>query len=387
MMRIWSLFRLLGAAMLCGAAAFAIVQVPTFSLFPVAMVATEYGHWLFLIPLVLAFLPTRYTRIDCLATAFALAAAVLFLSPAIRAIPVAHRLPGELAEAFPSDPTADSVSAPISRTPLSWAKLWFAPKVEPVAVEQHTYTRHLDGALHVLLYRHRQDSPAPCVITIHGGGWTSGSATEGATLNHYLAHQGYAVAAIEYRLAPRWTWPAQSNDVFDAIDYLKQHAREFGIDPERLVLLGRSAGGQIAEAVAYGAHDHTIRGCIAFYSPADMNYAFKYAGAGDILNSLQLLRQYMGGEPTDVQAHYNGASGILLARADSPPTLLIHGRRDELVWCRQSERLADRLDSIGTPHCLVRLPWATHGFDCNFNGPGGQISTYAVETFLRAVTQ
>jgi len=215
----------------------------------------------------------------------------------------------------------------------------------------------------------------------------NGSATEGATLNHYLAGRGYAVAAIEYRFAPRWTWPAQRDDVLDAIDYLQKHAAEFGIDPQRFVLLGRSAGGQIAEAVAYGAHLPAIRGCIAFYSPADMHYAYEYARADDVLNSLQLVRQYLGGAPTQARANYDSASSILLAQRDSPPTLLIHGQRDELVWFRQSERLSARLDALGTPHCFVRLPWATHAFDYNFNGPGGQISTFAVETFLGAVTR
>src|SRR5947209_5881384 len=102
MMRIWSLFRLLSAMALCGAAAFAVIQVPIISLFPVAVLVTEYGHWLFLLPLVLALLPAAPTRLNCFATAFALAAAVLLLSSVVRAIPVAYQLPKQLAKAFPS---------------------------------------------------------------------------------------------------------------------------------------------------------------------------------------------------------------------------------------------------------------------------------------------
>ena len=171
------------------------------------------------------------------------------------------------------------------------------------------------------------------------------------------------------------------------MDYLREHAAGLRIDPRQFVLLGHSAGGQIAEAVAYGAHDPTIRGCIAFYSPADMHYAYEFARADDILNSLRLVRQYLGGTPTEVKSNYDSASGILLAEKDSPPTLLIHGFRDELVWFRQSVRLDARLTALGTPHYFVRLPWATHAFDFNIHGPGGQISTYAVETFLAAVTR
>ncbi|MEP6671284.1 MAG: alpha/beta hydrolase [Chthoniobacter sp.] len=384
MRKFWSLLRLLVATVFCAAAAMTLVPAPSMPLFMVALVVTEFGHWLFIIPLVLAFLPSSRTPINHFATALALISSVLLLSSAIRANAVARRLPEELAHVFPKATSSGGVE---STTPFSWKKLWLAPQVEPVKVEKYEYANHANEALHLLLYRSPETHPVPCVIVIHGGGWINGSATEAATFSHYLAGRGFAVASIEYRLAPRWTWPAQRDDALDAIEYLKKHAPELGIDAHRFVLLGRSAGGQIAEAVAYGAHDPNIRGCIAFYSPADMHYAYEYARADDILNSLQLVKQYLGGTPTEARANYDSASSILLAQRDSPPTLLLHGQRDELVWFRQSERLSARLDSLGTPHYFVRLPWATHAFDFNFNGPGGQISTYAVETFLRSVTQ
>jgi len=383
MRKFWSLLRLLGAIVFCAAAALTVVQAPIIPLFMVALVVTEFGHWLFIVPLVLAFLPSPRTPLNHIATALGLISSMLLISSAIRANAVARRLPEELAHAFPQ-PTTGGAELPM---PYSWKKLWFAPKVEPVSVEEYDYAVHANEILHLLFYRSSELHSAPCVIVIHGGSWINGTAVEGATLNHYLARRGFAVASIEYRFAPRWTWPAQRDDVMDAIDYLKKHATELGIDPRRFVLLGRSAGGQIAEAVAYGAHDPAIRGCITFYSPADMHYAYEYARADDILNSLQLVKQYLGGTPTEARANYDSASSILLAQRDSPPTLLIHGQRDELVWFRQSERLSARLDSLGTSHYFVRLPWATHVFDLNFNGPGGQISTYAVEAFLRSVTQ
>jgi acetyl esterase/lipase len=67
------------------------------------------------------------------------------------------------------------------------------------------------------------------------------------------------------------------------------------------------------------------------------------------------------------------------------PTLLIHGEKDELVWVRQSERLDAKLAAAHRPHLFLKLPWATHGCDYNFNGPCGQISTYAIENFLGEV--
>jgi acetyl esterase/lipase len=65
----------------------------------------------------------------------------------------------------------------------------------------------------------------------------------------------------------------------------------------------------------------------------------------------------------------------------------MHGQLDALVWHRQSERLAQRLTDAGVPHVFISLPWATHAFEVNVNGPGGQLTTYAVEWFLAAVTK
>ena len=94
----------------------------------------------------------------------------------------------------------------------------------------------------------------------------------------------------------------------------------------------------------------------------------------------------MGGSPARVEQAYFDASPINFVSAGSPPTLLIHGLRDELVPPDQSARLDDRLQKAGVKHLLVSLPWATHGCDRSFAGPCGQLTTYAVERFLDAVT-
>ncbi|MGC3991006.1 MAG: alpha/beta hydrolase [Chthoniobacteraceae bacterium] len=220
---------------------------------------------------------------------------------------------------------------------------------------------------------------------LHTGGWNRGNPDEFRPFSHLLARNGYAVAAIEYRLAPMATWPAQRDDTLTAIRYLKAHSTELGIDPTCFVLLGRSAGGQIAEVVAYTANDPAIRACIAFYAPADLTYAYQFGYESDMLKSPLLLRQLLGGSPTQAAANFDSASSIRWVGQQSPPTLLLHGAPDPLVWAKQSERLDARLTQIGVPHYFVRVPWGTHAFDFNPNGPGGQISEYAVGYFLAAV--
>jgi dipeptidyl aminopeptidase/acylaminoacyl peptidase len=100
-----------------------------------------------------------------------------------------------------------------------------------------------------------------------------------------------------------------------------------------------------------------------------------------------LLKAYLGSDPDYMPQPYLAASPFYFVGNTTPPTLLIHGERDELVTPKQSERLAVRLASYGRKQYQLTMPWATHGCDRNFSGPCGQLSTYAVERFLAAVTK
>jgi acetyl esterase/lipase len=228
---------------------------------------------------------------------------------------------------------------------------------------------------------------APCVVVVHGGGWDGGERGQLPAWNHRWAARGYAVAAVSYRLAPRFIWPAQRDDVLAAIAWLKTHARELGVDATRLVLLGRSAGGQIATAVAYGARDPAIRGVVSFYAPQDMEFAWGVSREDDALNSVNLMRQYLGGPPdtADRKQLYATASAQAMIGPATPPTLLLHGVPDTLVWHRHSERLTAALQAAGVRHFFVSLPWATHAFDFNPDGPGGQLADFAIDRFLVAM--
>jgi dipeptidyl aminopeptidase/acylaminoacyl peptidase len=108
----------------------------------------------------------------------------------------------------------------------------------------------------------------------------------------------------------------------------------------------------------------------------------------DALNSLRLMRQLLGGPPGgELAGSYETASAQFQAKASSPPTLLIHGEPDTLVWHRHSVRLAARLRELGVKHSLLELPWATHAFDFNTDGPGGQLADYAIMKFLNEVSR
>jgi len=322
------------------------------------------------------------------ASTLSLLAGLIFLTPIIRAWPIARRLPSECETRFGQLPPAKVPGSVVRQTPLSLLDLVRGIHTSPVEVHSYVYSRVSGEVLNFDLFTpNSHPHKLPGLLVVHGGSWASGKRDEFSELNRYLAAQGYLVADLDYRLAPRWHFPAAREDVFSALAYLKQHAPALGLDPSRLVLLGRSAGGQIALAVAYSQRDPAIRGVIAFYAPSDLVFAYNNPSNPLIMNSRKVLETYIGGVPQALPALYLSASPLNAVRQNSLPTLLIHGGRDELVWSVHSDRLAQRLETEGVPHLYLRLPWATHGCDVNFQGPSGQLSTYAIERFLAFVTK
>ena len=165
------------------------------------------------------------------------------------------------------------------------------------------------------------------MIIIHGGRWTSGDSTQLPAINQYLAARGYAVAAINYRLAPEHVFPAARDDVLAAIAFLEENADEFGLDASRLVLMGRSSGGHLALLVAYTAYNPAIRGVVAFYPVSDMNWSYSNPTNPLVVDIKGTLEDFLGGTPEEVPDSYRAASPYVFVNADVPPTLLIHGTR------------------------------------------------------------
>jgi acetyl esterase/lipase len=372
----WPVVRLLLALVLLGLGLLAVLRIPHGALWKPAVAATEWGHLLAL----LALVPLLGSWSDAVGRATGLTgllAGLLLCTPALRALVVSSSLPERFQTAFGRLPPRLAPTGPARLVPLSY----------PCA----------DGSLQKLdLYLPSGEGRAPVVVTVHGGSWNSGDRNVLPALNHHLAERGYAVASLEYRLAPPASgmeplprsghrFPAARDDVLAAIEWLKAQADEYGLDASQIVLHGRSAGGHLVLSAAYHREDPAIRGVIALYPPTDMHWSWDNAGSPWILDTPGLLRAFLGGSPAEVSTIYDASSPIRFVEPGSPPTLLVHGGRDELVYAEQSRRLAAALHGAGVPHLMVELPWATHGLDANLRGPGGRISTELVERFLGVV--
>jgi acetyl esterase/lipase len=386
-------FRFLMGAVLVAAAALVIIPAPTHFLWMLTLGVTEWGHWVTVLALALLILGglglssrERPSVVGLVGALLCLIAAFLTLTPVLRAVPVARDLPTELERAFGKTEPLRADDAVPKASPLALTDLFKGvtlPAIQPTSV---VYRKLGGEELGLDLYSQRSSSRRPGVLVIHGGSWQSGDNRQLAALNRYLAGQGYLVAAMNYRLAPQHKFPAAAEDVSEAIGYLKAHAAEIGFDTNRLVLIGRSAGAQLALLAAYTARDPAIRGVIAMYGPPDLRFSYTFPANPAVLDSRGLLKAYLGSDPDDMPNTYLAASPFYFVGPAAPPTLLIHGGRDELVAEVQSERLATRLAAYGRRQFLLTMPWATHACDINFSGPCGQLSTYAIERFLASVT-
>lgn len=245
------------------------------------------------------------------------------------------------------------------------------------------------------------------VIVVHGGSWRGGQRSDFPEWNRWLAANGFTVFDVDYRLAPQPNYLTATGDVKCAVLWVKNHAAEFKVDAERIALLGRSAGAHLALLAAYSADDSRIpasgaenqasektservRAVVSFYAPVNLLWAFDNPANQRVIDGKQTLSNFLGGSPhesNEMRERYVLAAPLSHVSADTPPTLLIHGGRDQLVRDENTSFLDAKLNVAGVPHETIFLPYAQHGFDYNFNGFGSQIVQPAILDFLSENSQ
>jgi len=349
-----------------------------------AIIVTEFS-WFFILLTIIALGCGYYSNKYQLAgTILGLLALMLFISPIVRAYTVSGSLKRNFNAAF--GPGSTILKGDNTQPPFSFQAMF--KSVKKVTCKQLNYVAYADGTtLSMDYYPSQIVGNRACVIVVHGGAWNKGDNKQLPELNNHLALMGYNVAVINYRLAPKFQSPAPVEDVNAALAYLKKHADDLHIDTNNFVLLGRSAGAQIALLAAYTAHDKSIKGVIDYYGPADMVWGYSIPSSPLIMDSRQVMRDYIGGSYQQAPEKFAASSPLEFIDHQSPPTLIIHGDNDVLVSPEHSRRMNEKLEKNGIKHFLLKLPWATHGFDFNLNGPGGQLATYTVERFLNTVTK
>lgn len=199
------------------------------------------------------------------------------------------------------------------------------------------------------------ETDLPVVVYVHGGGYTGGSKKMGLPFVMTFARGGYFAATIEYRLAGAAPYPAAVDDCRAAIRFLREHAGDLGIDPERIGMWGHSAGAHLSTLVALSANGgnpgSAVR-CVAEVSgPMDF-LLYGPDARGD-------LGQWLGRDAATFERHARLASPLAYVDAGDPPVLIVHGGADRLVPIHHATALKDSLAAAGV--AVDFLPLAAEG--------------------------
>lgn len=218
------------------------------------------------------------------------------------------------------------------------------------------------------------DTPVPVLIYYHGGGWVVGDRHSSSLQILPYLERGFAVVNVSYRLAEAALAPAAVVDAVCALRWVVRSAAERGLDPNRIVVSGHSAGGHLALIVGMLPEDTPFANeCAAFsellentLGPARAAAVVNWFGITDVADLLvepnrQLYaEQWIGGQLDGVEIARR-VSPIQYVRRDLPPIITIHGDADPYVPYEQAVRLQDALHSIGSASELVTVPDGGHG--------------------------
>ena len=219
---------------------------------------------------------------------------------------------------------------------------------------------------------------APAVVWIHGGGWTGGTKNEARAreICTTLAEAGYVAVSIDYKLGAG-AWPTNLFDCKNAVRFLRAHAAEYHLDPQRIAVAGGSAGGHLALMVGFTAGkkgfepdapypdvSSAVRCIIDMYGPTDLLTRRLIAPGGkplDAARPLEPLLKPFGAtlEHTEV---LRIASPVTHVAPGSPPVLILHGHADTTVDYAQSEELDRVLKQHGVGHEVMFLEGVGHTF-------------------------
>lgn len=216
-------------------------------------------------------------------------------------------------------------------------------------------------------------APHPLIIWIHGGAFRMGDKHDRVPLA--MLAQGFAIAAINYRLSQHAIFPAQILDCKAAVRYLRAHAQQYALNPLRFIAWGESAGGHLASMVGVSGHrddweigahceqSSRVQAVVDFYGPTDfLQMDDQRLPDGMVHNPADSPEsELIGGA---IQAHPDAtaqANPITHIRADACPFLVIHGNHDRLVPYAQSVIFVDALRATGVPVTFYTVTGGGHG--------------------------
>jgi acetyl esterase/lipase len=217
------------------------------------------------------------------------------------------------------------------------------------------------------------DGRTPVVVWVHGGAWRSGSKSD-VPIKHWV-DKGFAIASVDYRLSPEAQFPAQIHDIKSAIRFLQANADKYGIDANKVIVAGSSAGGHLAALVGVSNSVTELEGNVGVSpaKPAHVSATVSFFGASNLESILSqstehglsvrlpALKLLLGDTPDKKPDLARLASPIAHVDANDPPLWLIHGNADPQMPIEQSKELATKYAELKLPVKFETIPGGKHG--------------------------
>ncbi len=255
--------------------------------------------------------------------------------------------------------------------------LWLSSMAGTSPDVREIYTTADGQPLHALVYKSASSNgTAPIMMYIHGGGWIEGKADETSSELRWFADHGWVVVSVEYRLASSShpTWDKAPRDVACALVWTAQNATRLGGNPERLVVAGDSAGGNLAINLAYtaatglahsgcGGQVPIPRAVVVQYPVVDPQSAFDHGYPAPGFSPRDFISTYIGGTPQAFPARMKAITSATYLSNKAPQTLVIEPEDDGLVPPTGVYHFVEQARAANVDMTLVRIPFASHVYN------------------------
>lgn len=220
------------------------------------------------------------------------------------------------------------------------------------------------------------DKPLPVVALIHGGGWVNGDRLGYAAAAIQFARTGdYAAVAVGYRLTKEAHWPAQIYDCKAAIRWIRAHAKEFNLDPDKIAVMGSSAGGHLSSLIGTSGDVKELEGdlgpsttfssrvqcVINLCGPEDFTQALMFDKDNKPVVKDDAVSGLLGGTYEEKHEVAVAASPVTYVTDDDPPFITFHGTADKRVAFLHAEAIHAALKQAGVPSLLIPITDGGHG--------------------------
>lgn len=232
------------------------------------------------------------------------------------------------------------------------------------------FGRGANTPLRLDMARPEGEGPFPAIICLHGGGWVGGERQQMKGTIEAMARRGYVAISPDYRLAPQDRFPAQIEDCKTAVRWLRAHAQEYHIAPQKIGVFGFSAGAHLACLLGVTGKDDGLEGeggnadqpsavqaVVSFFGPTDFTQPI---WSEKVIE--RHLKPFLGGTAEAKADVYRRASPLTYAGKNAPPFLFVHGTADDIVPIQQSEEMVKKLRQAGVSARLIAVVGEGHGW-------------------------